>query len=369
MGKLTVAIVFGGRSVEHEISVISAKSILDNLDTSKFTPLPVFIEKTGAWRLANTESWLKEDGELRIEKRSVLSPSLDPEKHVLYEIAPDSTTREHPVDVIFPILHGPGGEDGSVQGVLELMGVPFVGAQVLGSSVGMDKIVTKAALKEAGIPVLEYTWFNKHDWESDREGILKRIHSAVGFPCFVKSANLGSSVGITRVNIEQELAAAVELAAGYSRRILAERAVMNGREIEVAVLGNDSPEASVPGEIIPHREFYDYRAKYLEEGTELIAPADLPGETVKKLKDYSIKAFKALDCAGMCRVDFLLHGNKGQIYLSEINTIPGFTHISMYPRLWEATGIEYSELITRLIQLAVERNEQIKSLETDYEED
>jgi len=368
LGKLTVAIVFGGRSVEHEISLISAKSILANLDTTQFRPFPVFIEKTGAWRLTNTESWLT-GGEPRIERSSVLSPSLDPGIPVIYEIAPDTILKEHRVDVIFPILHGPGGEDGSIQGVLDLMGVPFVGAAVLGSSVAMDKIVTKAVLKEAGIPVLDYTWLNKHEWEIDRTGMLERVLSAVGVPCFVKSANLGSSVGITRVNIKQELEAAVELAARYSRRILVEHAVIDGREIEVAVLGNDSPVASLPGEIIPHREFYDYRAKYLEVGTDLIAPADLSEETVERLQDYSIRAFKALDCAGMCRADFFLEGSSEEIYLSEINTIPGFTHISMYPRLWEATGLEYSELITRLIRLAIERNEQVKALETDYIED
>jgi len=359
-----VAVIFGGRSVEHEISILSAKSILRNIDRAKFEVFPVYIEKNGIWRAADTEGWLK-GGEFEYRAGSFLSPSLNFEEQVFYEIAGDKVIGEHEIDAVFPVLHGTYGEDGTVQGLFELMGVPFVGASVLGSSVGMDKIVMKAVLKEAGLPVVRHIGFYKFEWESSRSRIRARIAEDINFPCFVKSADLGSSVGISKVSSENTLDEAVSFSCRFSNRILVEKAVIAPREIEVSVLGNDEPEASCPGEIVPKREFYDYAAKYLDQETGLIAPAELGQEVTSRLSELAVGAFKALDCKGMGRVDFLMNGETNELFISEINTIPGFTQISMYPRLWELSGIPYSELITRLIELAIERYESQKSLKVD----
>lgn len=367
MSKLTVGVIFGGRSVEHEVSLLSAKSIIRNLDPEKYEVFPIYIEKEGTWRKASISSWLGEGG-LEFFGDSVLSPSLSPENPVFYEISDRGLLSEHKVDVIFPVLHGTYGEDGTVQGMFELMGVPYVGASVLGSSVGMDKIVMKALLKAAGLPVVEYIGFYKHDWETGKLAARSRIRKEIGLPCFVKSADLGSSVGITKVKTEDELEGAVEYSCRFSKRVIVERAVRKPREIEVSVLGNDEPQASCPGEVVPHREFYDYTAKYLEEGTCLIAPAELDEETQEKLRDYAVRTFKALDCSGLGRVDFLLEDGTNEIFVSEINTIPGFTQISMYPRLWEVSGVSYAQLVNRLIELAIERRRQTDSLESDYSE-
>lgn len=366
MGKIRVAAVFGGKSVEHEISLLSAKAVIKNMDPERFEPFPIFIDKSGSWRRAAIDSWL-EGGELKASTDAVLTPSLDPAVRAFYEIAPDGIRATHYIDVIFPILHGAGGEDGSVQGLFDTMGIPYVGAPVLGSSVGMDKIVMKALFKEAGLPVTDYVWFYKHEWEKDKKAYVETIRSKIGFPCFVKSANLGSSVGIEKVDSIDTLEDAVRSSAKFSRRIIVEKAAPNVREIEVSVLGNDDPVASLPGEIVPHTEFYDYTAKYLEEGTKLLAPAELPGDAVNRFKEIAVKAYKTLDCAGMGRVDFFMDGKTGEIFLNEINTIPGFTRISMYPKLWEASGISFQELVTRLIELAIERHEAVAELERDYE--
>ena len=246
-----------------------------------------------------------------------------------------------------------------------MMGIPFVGASVLGSSVGMDKIVMKAVLKEANLPVVPYFGFYSHEWSSDNETIIDRVKEEIGFPCFVKSADLGSSVGVSKVDSGSELSAAIDDSCRYSSRILIEKAVGSPREIEISVLGHENPSASLPGEIVPHRDFYDYTAKYLEEGTGLIAPAKLDQELTEKLRELAVKAFIALDCSGMGRVDFLLNGDTGELYIGEINTIPGFTQISMYPKLWEISGVSYTDLITKLFDLAIHRkNEQLK-LTTD----
>jgi D-alanine-D-alanine ligase len=365
LSKIIVGVIFGGRSVEHEVSLLSAKSIIRNINPEKYSVFPIFIEKNGAWRRASVDLWLK-DGELKIFTNSFLSPSLNPEKPVFYEINA-GTVEEHKVDVLFPVLHGTYGEDGTVQGLFELMGVPFVGASVLGSSVGMDKIVMKTVFREAGLPVVEFVGFYSHEWGSEKNKLRKRILREIGALCFVKAANLGSSVSVTKVKSEDELEQAVDFACKFSRRIIIEKAVQNPREIEVSVLGNEEPIASVPGEILPHREFYDYIAKYIEEGTELIAPAELERATAEMLHEFAIKAFKALDCAGMGRVDFLVERGTGEIFVSEINTIPGFTQISMYPKLWEKSGIKYLELVSKLIQLALERHDIRKKLRTDIE--
>lgn len=359
-----VAVIFGGRSVEHEISILSARSILRNIDQSKFDVFPVYIEKNGTWRTANTEGWLK-DGELKYNTGSFLSPSLNPDEQVFYEISEDRVIGEHRIEAVFPVLHGTYGEDGTVQGLFELMGMPFVGASVLGSSVGMDKIVMKAVLKEAGLPIVEHVDFYKFEWEKDSTALRNDIIDKIGFPCFVKSADLGSSIGISKVNSENTLDEAVNFSCRFSNRVLVEKAVSNPREIEVSVLGNDAPEASCPGEIVPKREFYDYTAKYLDDDTGLIAPAELDQDVTSCLGELAVGAFKALDCKGMGRVDFLMDRQTNELFISEINTIPGFTQISMYPKLWELSGIPYSELITRLIELAIERSESQKSLKVD----
>lgn len=367
-----MAVIFGGRSVEHEVSLVSAKTIIKNIDTARFLVLPVFIDKAGVWRRVSIGSWLKGGG-LETSEWGVLSPSLDPKDKVFYEIGPSGLMSEHEVDIMFPVLHGTYGEDGTIQGLLELMDIPYVGASVLGSSVGMDKIVTKAVLRDAGIPVVPHLWFYSHEWEgggkTGKEAITNRIVEEIGTPCYVKSANLGSSVGITKVDTADDLAGGIDLASGYSERVIVECAVANPREIEVSVLGNESPIVSVPGEIVPKGGFYDYKAKYVDSDAELIAPAELDEATTEKVREYAVRAYRAIDCAGMSRVDFLIDGNTGDIFVSELNTIPGFTEISMYPKLWEASGIAFQELVTRLIDLALERGERSKRLKRDYSSD
>lgn len=364
MSKITVGVVFGGRSVEHEVSLLSAKSIIRNLNPDKYQVFPIFIEKNGTWRKASIDRWIK-DGDLKIFTNSFLSPSLNPEKPVFYELGLNKVEGEHRVDVLFPVLHGTYGEDGTVQGLFELMGIPFVGTSILGSSMGMDKIAMKTIFREAKLPVVKFTGFYSHEWRLNREIIAKNVLSEIGIPCFVKSANLGSSVSITKVKLEDGLEKAIDFACTFSHRIMVEKAVLNPREIEVSVLGNENPITSLPGEIIPHREFYDYIAKYIEDGTALIAPANIEEGLVEKFQEYAIRAFKALDCEGMGRVDFLMEKTTDEIFVSEINTIPGFTQISMYPKLWEVSGIKYPELVTRLIDLALDRHEMKKKLRTD----
>jgi D-alanine-D-alanine ligase len=366
LSKITVGVIFGGRSVEHEVSLLSARSIIRNINPEKYRVFPIFIEKNGTWRKALVDNWLNE-GELKIFTDSFLSPSLNPEKPLFYEIGINRVEGEHRVDVLFPVLHGTYGEDGTVQGLFELMGIPFVGASVLGSSVGMDKIAMKTIFRESELPVVKFIGFYENEWRSKKNAIRRQILDEIKVPCFVKAANLGSSVGIIKVKLEDELEGAVDFSCKFAHRIIIEKAVQNSREIEVSVLGNEDPIASVPGEIIPHREFYDYIAKYMEEGTTLIAPAELEKEVVERFQEYAIKAFKAIDCSGMGRVDFLMEKTTGEIFVSEINTIPGFTQISMYPKLWEESGIKYPELVSKLINLAIERHEMKKRLRTDRE--
>lgn len=368
MSRLIIGVIFGGRSVEHEISLLSAKSIIKNIDREKYEVLPIFIDKKGIWRSASVSEWINDEGKPVFEEQTFLSPSLNPDKPVFYELSDGRLIAERRVDAVFPVLHGTYGEDGTIQGLMEHMGIPFVGAAVLGSAVGMDKLAMKALLRDAGIPVVDYVGFYGHEWKTDKKGVRERIIGKIGFPCFVKSADLGSSIGITKVKSEEELDRAVDFSCRFSQRILAEKAVSNPREIEISVLGNERPSASCPGEIVPHREFYDYTAKYLEEGTGLIAPAELSDETVSKLKELAVSTFKALDCGGLGRVDFLIDGNTDEIFVSEINTMPGFTQISMYPKLWELSGISFKELISRLIDLAIERRSLRDTLESDIAE-
>lgn len=360
-----MGIVFGGRSVEHEISLLSAASIIKNIDSDRFDVFPIFIMKDGIWRRASVEDWICR-GEITFSDSTFLAPSLDPCKPVFYEIENNMIRHEHKLDVLFPILHGTYGEDGTVQGLFELMGIPFVGSSVLGSSVGMDKIAMKAIFRDSGMPVVEFIGFSKSDWTKQKEILKKRVLTKIGIPCFVKSANLGSSVGISKVKSQNDLDTAVDFAFEFSNKIIVEKAVLNPREIEVSVLGNEEPVVSLPGEIIPNREFYDYKAKYIETGTKLLVPVKLNNEATKSIQNLAIKGFKAADCFGMARVDFLMEKSTEDIFVSELNTIPGFTQISMYPKLWEVSGISYKDLISRLIDLAYDRHESLKKLKTNF---
>ena len=349
--RLRVGVIFGGRSGEHEVSLASAASVIRALDPEKYEAVPIGIGKDGRWFIGTPAQKMLPDV-LRQGHRVMLSA--DPSVGALVPLE-DRAAGSQRVDVIFPVLHGTFGEDGTVQGLLDLAGLPYVGSSVIGSAVGMDKDMAKRLFLQAGLPTGDFLAILRSEWEKGRERILKAVAKKFRFPVFVKPATLGSSVGMTKVHKREELAAALDLAAEFAQKILVERNI-RGREIEVSVLGNDEPEASIPGEIIPHREFYDYTAKYLEEGTRLEIPAKLSKMQVRRFQEYAVRAFRCLECRGMARVDFFLEKPSGRIYLNEINTIPGFTSISMYPKLWEASGIPYRDLIDRLIQLALAEN-------------
>jgi D-alanine-D-alanine ligase len=349
--RLRVGVIFGGRSGEHEVSLASAASVIRALDPEKYEAVPIGIGKDGRWFIGTPAQKMLPDV-LRQGHRVMLSA--DPSVGALLPLEERAAGSQR-VDVIFPVLHGTFGEDGTVQGLLDLAGLPYVGSGVIGSAVGMDKDMAKRLFLQAGLPTGDFLAILRSEWEKGRERVLKAVAKKFRFPLFVKPAALGSSVGMTKVHKREELAAALDLAAEFAQKILVERNI-RGREIEVSVLGNDEPEASIPGEIIPHREFYDYTAKYLEEGTRLEIPAKLSKMQVRRFQEYAVRAFRCLECRGMARVDFFLEKPSGRIYLNEINTIPGFTSISMYPKLWEASGIPYRELIDRLIQLALAEN-------------
>jgi D-alanine-D-alanine ligase len=346
--RIRVGILFGGRSGEHEVSLVSAASVMKALDPEKYEVVPIGITKEGRW-LAGTAAQKMLPEILRSGER--VMPSADPTVAALVAL---NATGSHSVqlDVVFPVLHGTYGEDGTVQGLLDLAGVPYVGSGVLGSAVGMDKDMQKRLFLQAKLPVGDFVAVLRADWEKSRGKVLRALRKKFRFPVFVKPATLGSSVGMTKAHDPKELAEAMDLAAEFAQKILVERAI-RGREIEVAVLGNEDPRASVPGEIVPHREFYDYAAKYLEEGTRLLIPAKLTRVQVKRFQEYAVRAFRALECLGMARVDFFLEQRTGRILVNEVNTIPGFTSISMYPKMWEASGVSYRELLDRLIELAL----------------
>jgi D-alanine-D-alanine ligase len=361
--KIRVGILFGGRSAEHEVSLQSAKNIVDAINTNKYEVVPIGIDKKGRWHL-NQESRLlasaTESGLPKLPERGE-NLALVPGKQDEQLVALSGQQRLGSLDVIFPVLHGPFGEDGTVQGLLKLANVAFVGAGVLGSAVGMDKDVMKRLLRDAGIPIARFVVANRY---SPKEVDFDYARGKLGLPFFVKPANLGSSVGIHKVKNREEFERAVHDAFNYDNKILIEECI-KGREIECSVLGNDNPIASVLGEILPRHEFYSYEAKYLDEnGAVLEIPATLPPAISARVRQLAIKAFSVLCCEGMARVDFFLR-NGEEIIVNEINTIPGFTRISMYPKLWEASGIPCSELIDRLIQLAIERFEREKRLKTD----
>jgi D-alanine-D-alanine ligase len=350
--KLRVGVLFGGRSGEHEVSLASAASIIRGLDPQKYEAVPIGITKEGHWLIGEgAQKMLPEV--LRTGQRVVMSA--DPTESALMPI--DGSARGQKLDVIFPVIHGTFGEDGTMQGLLELAGLPFVGAGVLGSAIGMDKDVAKKLMQVAGIPVVPWIAVQRADWERDPKAIRRAIEKKFKYPVFAKPATLGSSVGMTKVHSRAELGPALDLAAEFAMKIMIERAV-SAREIEVSVLGNHDPRASIPGEIVPHREFYDYAAKYLEEGTQLLIPAKLKKSEVKKVQAMAVTAFRALELSGMARVDFFIEKRGGKIFLNEVNTIPGFTSISMYPKLWEANGIPFRELISKLIDLALEQHQE-----------
>jgi D-alanine-D-alanine ligase len=348
--KLRVGVLFGGRSGEHEVSLASAASIIRGLDPQKYEAVPIGITKEGHWLIgAGAQKMLPEV--LRTGQRVLMSA--DPTESALMPL--DGSPQGQKLDVVFPVIHGTFGEDGTMQGLLELAGLPFVGAGVLGSAIGMDKDVAKKLMQVAGIPVVPWIAVQRADWERQPKEIRRAIEKKFKYPVFVKPATLGSSVGMTKVHSRAELGPALDLAAEFAMKIMVERAV-SAREIEVSVLGNHDPRASIPGEIVPHREFYDYAAKYLEEGTKLLIPAKLKKSEVKKVQSMAVTAFRALELSGMARVDFFIEKRGGKIFLNEVNTIPGFTSISMYPKLWEANGIPFRELVSKLIDLALEQH-------------
>ncbi|MGE0593674.1 MAG: D-alanine--D-alanine ligase family protein [Vicinamibacterales bacterium] len=368
MKKLRIGVIFGGRSGEHEVSMASAASILDHLDRDRYEAVPIRIAKDGRWHLTAAAPGTLAPA-VTLEQRDA-SPDDGVETYPLAR--PGTTTlltiSRQPdgdsgaaisrlaLDVVFPVLHGPYGEDGTMQGLLELANVPYVGAGVLGSAVGMDKAVMKVLFAAHGLPIVQHVAFLGHEWRGGRDNMVTRIASTLGFPVFVKPANLGSSVGISRAQTAEDLVTGVDLALQFDRKVVVEAAVPHAREIECAVLGNDVPEASVPGEIVPSRDFYDYESKYLDGTSREIIPAPLDEDQSAAVRRMALDAFRAVDCSGMARVDFLLDSRSGALFLNEINTIPGFTTISMYPKLWKATGLSYPALLDRLIALALERH-------------
>ncbi len=363
--KLRVGVIFGGRSGEHEVSLVSATSIINALDKQQYEVVPIGITQEGRW-ISSGESLklLKSRGNVAHEPERFLVP--EPNRQSLVslngEAHPDSR-----LDVVFPVVHGTYGEDGTLQGLLELANIPYVGAGVLASSVGMDKIVQKQLHKHAGLPVVKYEWFLSSECKAHPRKVVATIEKKLKYPLFAKPSNTGSSVGISKAHNRRELLAAIALASDFDRKVIIEQGIENVREIEVSVLGNDTPIASIPGEIIPSNEFYDYDAKYVDGKSTSVIPAKLPAGIVKRIQKLAIDAFTTLDCAGMARVDFFVRKKTNRIYLNEINTIPGFTSISMYPKLWEASGIPYRELLDRLIQLALERRRDKSRVRTSYE--
>jgi D-alanine-D-alanine ligase len=378
-GKMRVAIIFGGKSGEHEVSLASARSVMAAIDKSRYEIFPVGITKSGQWLTTGDPLALLSAGEdvtpeggqdaLVASGGQALIPIDCKAKQSLprrRDLVPGMRKARFPVvDVVFPVLHGTYGEDGTIQGLLELADLPYVGAGVLGSALGLDKVAMKSVFRANDLPMVDYMLVMRKVWAARPVQVLEEIEACFTYPIFLKPANLGSSVGVSKAHQREELIRGLDLAARFDRKVLVEAAV-NAREIECSVLGNDDPIASVPGEVVPSNEFYDYKAKYIDNASELRIPADLPTETVKLVQELAVRAFVALDCAGMARADFFLCRDTGKVYVNELNTIPGFTSISMYPKLWEASGIPYSELIDRLIELALERYNDKHASETTY---
>jgi D-alanine-D-alanine ligase len=382
--KLRIGVIYGGRSSEHEVSLASAAAVMANLDRERYDPVPIRIERDGRWTISDRPPTISVAAEViararqeagrsnRSGREAYLVPHAGEETLLTVERATGETaSRENAyvaglsLDLIFPVLHGPYGEDGTVQGLLELGSIPYVGAGVLASAVAMDKAMMKVAFAGRGLPIVPHVVVLRGEWEADPQGVVAGLAARLGFPMFVKPANLGSSVGISKAKSIEELSAGIAVAAEFDRKIVVEAAVPAAREIECSVLGNDAPEASLPGEILPSREFYDYEAKYLEESKDLI-PAPLDEATTAEVRRLAVEAFLAVDCAGFARVDLLLSRDDGRVYVNEINTIPGFTTISMFPKLWEATGLSYPAILDRLVELALERHAGKQALRTTY---
>jgi D-alanine-D-alanine ligase len=377
-------VLYGGRSGEHEVSLASAAAVFAHLDRKRYEPVPIKIEKDGRWALADKPPSMMSAGEVieqvRLEAARPVREGREvhlvahPGEETILSIdrtrakdamdLPSAIVTGLALDAIFPMLHGPYGEDGTIQGLLELANVPYVGSGVLGSAVGMDKGVMKVLFAARGLPVCPYRVILRHEWERQADRITIELERALKYPMFVKPANLGSSVGISKAKNQQGLREAMAVAAAFDRKIVVEAAVTPARELECGVLGNEEPEASVPGEIIPSREFYDYEAKYVDSESKTVIPADVPKKLAEIIRKLSIEAFKAIDAAGMARVDFLLGGKDESLYVNEVNTIPGFTTISMYSKLWAASGVDYPALLDRLIALALERHAEKQQLRT-----
>lgn len=384
MQRVRVGVIYGGRSSEHEVSLASAAAVMANLDPDRYDALPIYIHRDGHWSLAERPPTSSSAADVIDQSRSqpdepstaraqsvhlVSHPGGETLLTIRREGAPSSEgtpafVKGLTLDLVFPVLHGPYGEDGTLQGLLELSDVPYVGAGVFASAAAMDKTAAKVLFAGHGLPVMKYAVVSGPDWEARRTATLDRLVERLTFPLFVKPANLGSSVGISKVGDRDGLDLAVELARQFDRKVLVEVAVPHARELECAVLGNDDPAASVPGEIIPAGEFYDYEAKYLDDQSTLIIPAALTDEHTTQIQTMALTAYRAIDCTGMARVDFLMDGTNDQLYINELNTIPGFTTISMFAKMWEASGLEYPALLDRLIELACERHAHTRSLRT-----
>ncbi len=370
--KLRIGVIFGGRSGEHEVSVRSARSVIEAIDKSKYEVVPIAITKEGNWLAPAAAVELLPESTKRLLAKQNLGDSKqdvaiigDPSRSGLMKLNSGSAPSER-LDAVFPVLHGTFGEDGTIQGLLEMAAIPFVGCGTLASSCGMDKVTMKALFKEAGLPVCAYTWVLRSDWERDKEKVMRGINREIGFPCFVKPVNLGSSVGVSKATDKASLTRAIDLAARYDRKIMVEELV-DAREIECAVIGNDEPRASLPGEYVIHEEsarFLDYTEKYSSTGNvEFIVPAKASKATTKKIRNMAVTAYKAIDASGLSRVDFFLKKD-GELLVNEINTLPGLTDVSGFPKMWEATGMPFSRVIDYLIDLAIERHRERARNET-----
>lgn len=347
MTKQNIAVIFGGTNTEHEVSIVSARSVIDQLDKTKYNITGIYISKQNQWaKLTPNEA-----AELPASFENPLVPSDLPHHHI---------------DVVFPVLHGPFGEDGTVQGMLDLLHLPYVGCGVLASALCMDKVVQKQLCLQQGLPIAPFVWTDNHQWQTDKSKTLQYIGNKLHYPMFVKPANQGSSIGITKVHHETELEPAITQAFQFDTKVIIEQAVPYAREIECAVLGNHDPKTSVLGEIIPSNEFYDYDAKYVDGKSEAHIPANLPAQVTAKVQSLALKAFQVLNCSGLARVDFLIDGTTYDIFLNELNTMPGFTSISMYPKLWQSSGLPYPQLLEKLIALAIEKHAETSSQVLSY---
>ena len=365
--KIKIAVLFGGRSGEHEVSLMSARSVLSVLDPAKYEITQVGITKDGRWFTGPDAI-----GKLEINKTDQMEHvifSADPSERGLYAIRDTQYVKLTNIDVFFPVMHGTYSEDGTMQGLLEMADVAYVGAGVVGSATGMDKGIFKDVMIANNIPVVDTLVVLRREIEQDVETVIRKAEELSEYPLFTKPANLGSSVGVTKCNNRSDLQEGLFEATAYDRRVLVQRGIKNAREIEVSVLGNDDPQASVPGEVEPSREFYSYESKYIDGTSGLIIPAPLPAETIERIREIAVRAYKAIDCAGMARVDFFVEKDTNAIYLNEVNTIPGFTKISMYPKLWEASGLPYGKLVDRLIELALERKAERDRTKHEYRSD